>query len=210
MGRLLPLRRAVPRHGARQRAGAQAADLRPDRRAGGGADGSSLPKTIGGERSFQDFYASAGCATRRAGAALADGAAGKVPRRAAHAFFVWLEDLCTEDDGGDALCDDLQIMHRLDGGREMPEEVLTHLSGYRDSAPVRVGNGAARQKQLDIYGRVVDAAWICLEDPAAPVQPGFVCVLRHFAGWRPRRAGASPTRACGRRGASRSTSSRRS
>ncbi|MGI5215882.1 glycoside hydrolase family 15 protein [Plantactinospora sp. CA-290183] len=51
----------------------------------------------------------------------------------------------------------LQIMYRVDGSPELDEEVLHHLEGYRGSAPVRVGNGAARQLQLDIYGEALDA-----------------------------------------------------
>ncbi|MGW6569089.1 glycoside hydrolase family 15 protein [Streptomyces sp. NPDC054975] len=46
----------------------------------------------------------------------------------------------------------MQIMYRIDGDPRLPEEILDHLSGYRDSAPVRAGNGAADQLQLDIYG----------------------------------------------------------
>ncbi|MFD7321706.1 glycoside hydrolase family 15 protein [Streptomyces sp. NPDC059875] len=45
-----------------------------------------------------------------------------------------------------------QIMYRIDGDPQLAEEILGHLSGYRDSAPVRAGNGAADQLQLDIYG----------------------------------------------------------
>ncbi|MFE5657602.1 glycoside hydrolase family 15 protein [Streptomyces sp. NPDC056431] len=46
----------------------------------------------------------------------------------------------------------MQIMYRVDGDPRLSEEVLPHLSGYRDSYPVRAGNGAADQLQLDIYG----------------------------------------------------------
>ncbi|MGW2014234.1 glycoside hydrolase family 15 protein [Streptomyces sp. NPDC001927] len=46
----------------------------------------------------------------------------------------------------------MQIMYRIDGDTELSEEILDHLSGYRDSAPVRAGNGAADQLQLDVYG----------------------------------------------------------
>ncbi|MFD9029701.1 glycoside hydrolase family 15 protein [Streptomyces sp. NPDC059567] len=46
----------------------------------------------------------------------------------------------------------MQTMYRIDGDPDLPEEILGHLSGYRDSSPVRAGNGAVDQLQLDIYG----------------------------------------------------------
>ncbi|MER7959672.1 glycoside hydrolase family 15 protein [Streptomyces sp. NPDC096030] len=51
----------------------------------------------------------------------------------------------------------MQIMYRIDGDPHLPEETLDHLSGYRDSFPVRAGNGAAGQLQLDIYGELAYA-----------------------------------------------------
>ncbi|WP_406038679.1 glycoside hydrolase family 15 protein [Micromonospora sp. NBC_00898] len=51
----------------------------------------------------------------------------------------------------------LQIMYRVDGSPDITEETLDHFEGYRGSAPVRVGNGAANQLQLDIYGEGLDA-----------------------------------------------------
>lgn len=51
----------------------------------------------------------------------------------------------------------IQIMYGMHGEPEMDEKELTHLSGYRDSSPVRIGNLAAKQQQLDIYGELVNA-----------------------------------------------------
>ena len=53
----------------------------------------------------------------------------------------------------------VQIVYRVEGERVMAEQTLEHLPGWRGSTPVRVGNGAWPQKQLDVYGEVVDAAF---------------------------------------------------
>ncbi|HJT32803.1 MAG TPA: glycoside hydrolase family 15 protein [Pirellulales bacterium] len=50
----------------------------------------------------------------------------------------------------------VQIMYGIDGERELTEQTLEHLAGYRDSRPVHVGNGAYQQTQLDVYGETLD------------------------------------------------------
>ena len=64
----------------------------------------------------------------------------------------------------------LQIMYGLGGERDLTERELDHLTGWRDSAPVRVGNGAWRQEQQDVYGAVLDAAYV-LRDQLQPIDP---------------------------------------
>ncbi|MFD5318870.1 glycoside hydrolase family 15 protein [Streptomyces sp. NPDC127098] len=54
----------------------------------------------------------------------------------------------------------LQIMYAIDGRAELPERELSHLEGYLGSAPVRVGNAAAEQLQLDIYGALIDSIYL--------------------------------------------------
>jgi GH15 family glucan-1,4-alpha-glucosidase len=66
------------------------------------------------------------------------------------AFIDWLQHLPL------ASGEDLQIMYSVRGERNLAEQELAHLNGYRNSSPVRIGNGAATQKQLDIFGEVLD------------------------------------------------------
>jgi GH15 family glucan-1,4-alpha-glucosidase len=68
----------------------------------------------------------------------------------AHAFTHWLRRLSYSNG------EDLQIMYGIRGERDLTERELTHLSGYCDSGPVRVGNDAVGQKQLDVFGEVLD------------------------------------------------------
>jgi GH15 family glucan-1,4-alpha-glucosidase len=51
-------------------------------------------------------------------------------------------------------------MYGIDGRTELTEETLDHLEGYRGSGPVRIGNAAHRQLQLDIYGELMDAVYL--------------------------------------------------
>jgi GH15 family glucan-1,4-alpha-glucosidase len=71
-------------------------------------------------------------------------------------FMRWVEARCQEikPDGS------LQPVYRVDGSHDLAEAVLTHLRGYRGAQPVRIGNEAYRQLQLDIYGELVDAAYL--------------------------------------------------
>jgi GH15 family glucan-1,4-alpha-glucosidase len=90
-------------------------------------------------------------------------------------FFGWLERLCIPCGG------ELRVMYRVDGSTRLTEHVLEHLEGYRGSRPVRVGNAAFGQKQLDIYGEVLDAAHLYHERARRRVRPELWEVLRYMA-----------------------------
>lgn len=55
---------------------------------------------------------------------------------------------------------DLPIMFTIRGETDIPEQELDHLDGYKDSKPVRIGNGAAFHKQFDIYGELMDGIYL--------------------------------------------------
>jgi len=76
----------------------------------------------------------------------------------ADAFMGWLTDRFRETMQGNT--GPLQIMSGIDGRADLEEEELDHLEGYRASAPVRIGNGAATQLQLDIYGELIDSVYL--------------------------------------------------
>jgi pentatricopeptide repeat protein len=71
-------------------------------------------------------------------------------------FGAWLRDRITENAGTNGT-GPLKIMYRVDGSSDLTEENLDHLEGWNGSRPVRLGNGAASQLQLDIYGEALDA-----------------------------------------------------
>jgi GH15 family glucan-1,4-alpha-glucosidase len=79
-------------------------------------------------------------------------------------FFNWLDRLCI------TCHSQLQIMYTIHGKSHLPEQTLDHLEGYRGSRPVRVGNAAFDQKQLDIYGEVLDAAHLYHEQIGQPIR----------------------------------------
>ncbi|MHB9863758.1 glycoside hydrolase family 15 protein [Streptomyces sp. YIM S03343] len=109
-----------------------------------------LPEQIGGERNWDYRYTWIRDSALSVGALIDLGF-----ETEAHAFRRWLRDRI--ESGGTASGDPLQIMYRIDGDPHLTEENLDHLEGYRGSRPVRAGNAAADQLQLDIYGEASDA-----------------------------------------------------
>lgn len=111
----------------------------------------SLPEEIGGERNWDYRFTWFRDAAFTLDSMLALGFTEE-----AEAFTNWLKDRFNSlEEGGE-----LQPIYTIHGGHEMPEILLDHLEGYRQSYPVRIGNGAATQRQLDIYGEIIDVLFV--------------------------------------------------
>ena len=105
----------------------------------------SLPEALGGERNWDYRFTWLRDATFTLYALNVLGFTDE-----ARAFTHWLRRLSYANG------EDLQIMYGIRGECDLKEETLSHLSGYCNSGPVRIGNGAALQKQLDVFGEVLD------------------------------------------------------
>ena len=113
----------------------------------------SLPENIGGVRNWDYRYTWLRDASFTIYALMRIG----FTEEAAH-FMDWLSKRWREDtSAGDG---PLQLMYGIDGRTELPEIELPHLEGYRGSRPVRIGNAAYGQLQLDIYGELMDSAYL--------------------------------------------------
>jgi GH15 family glucan-1,4-alpha-glucosidase len=116
-----------------------------------------LPEQVGGERNWDYRYT-----WIRDGSFSVYALLGLGFTEEAAAFADWLRNRASEK-AGDA-SGPLKIMYRVDGSSDLTEEVLDHLEGWRGSRPVRIGNGAADQLQLDIYGEAMDALFLADKD----------------------------------------------
>ncbi|TVQ90762.1 MAG: glycoside hydrolase family 15 protein [Bacteroidetes bacterium] len=111
----------------------------------------SLPESIGGERNWDYRYTWIRDAAFTLYALMRIG----FTEEAEH-FMQWIDERCHElnPDGS------LQLMYGIDGRHDLDEMSLNHLEGYKKSEPVRIGNGAHKQLQLDIYGELMDAVYL--------------------------------------------------
>jgi GH15 family glucan-1,4-alpha-glucosidase len=109
----------------------------------------SLPEELGGERNWDYRYTWVRDATLTLTSLFMLGL-----RAEAAAFKQWLERT------GAGRPQDLQIMYGIEGERMLPEIVLDHLGGHRNSRPVRIGNGAVKQLQLDSFGQLLESAFL--------------------------------------------------
>ena len=111
----------------------------------------SLPESINGKRNFDYRYTWIRDASFTVYAFIRLGYI-----KEAGAFMNWVEKLCLDIKGQQRL----GIMYSIDGQRQLEENTLPNLEGYKKSAPVRVGNNAYSQLQLDIYGELLDAVYL--------------------------------------------------
>jgi GH15 family glucan-1,4-alpha-glucosidase len=133
----------------------------------------SLPETIGGTRNWDYRYTWI--------------------RDAAFTVYSFLRIGFTEEaaqfmDFLDARCHEmkpdgmLQPLYGIDGRHVITEKVLTHLEGYKGSSPVRIGNGAYRQLQLDIYGEMMDSVYL-FNKYGTPISYDLWTYLRRLTNW---------------------------
>jgi GH15 family glucan-1,4-alpha-glucosidase len=137
----------------------------------------SLPEQFGGPRNWDYRY----CWLRDATCSL-EALIGTGFDAEAKAWREWLLRAAAGDPA------DLQIMYSLDGTRRIPEYTLDWLSGYENAKPVRAGNAAAGQFQLDVWGEVLDSLHISREAGIAATSAGWDlqrALLDHLEGaWR--------------------------
>ena len=122
----------------------------------------SLPETVGGERNWDYRYTW----VRDASLTMAALWVAACPDEA-YKFFAFLAHAAASEPQPTL---DLQIMFGVGGERDLSERELPHLAGWRGSRPVRVGNGAWTQRQLDIYGEVLATAHL-LADQLGDLDP---------------------------------------
>jgi GH15 family glucan-1,4-alpha-glucosidase len=133
----------------------------------------SLPEGIGGERNWDYRYTWIRDASFTLYGLMRIGFTGEARR-----FMEWLSARIRElnPDGS------LQIMYSIEGRHRLTEETLAHLEGYRGSQPVRIGNGAYEQLQLDISGELMDAVYL-YNKYGEPISYELWRHLRHLIDW---------------------------
>jgi GH15 family glucan-1,4-alpha-glucosidase len=135
----------------------------------------SLPEHIGGVRNYDYRYTWIRDAAFSLYALLRLGFTEE-----ATSFMEWLTERFREERPAGA--GPLQIMYGIDGQAELVEEILDHLEGYRGSRPVRIGNAAADQLQLDIYGELIDSVYI-YNNHANPIAHASWMDLTRIVDW---------------------------
>jgi GH15 family glucan-1,4-alpha-glucosidase len=133
----------------------------------------SLPERIGGARNWDYRYTWLRDAAFTVYALLHIGYSEEAAR-----FADWLQQRSHELEEGRLL----RPVYGIDGRHELPEEELTHLDGYCGSRPVRIGNGAYDQLQLDIAGALIDAVYVYDRD-GVPISHDMWVEIRRMLDW---------------------------
>jgi len=133
----------------------------------------SLPEVIGGERNWDYRYTWIRDSAFILYAFMRIGLTDE-----ARDFMSFVEMIC-ETDGEDG---PLNLMYTIHGAAELEETTLDHLDGYKGSRPVRVGNGASNQLQLDIYGELMDAVYL-YDKYGTPISYDLWKSLRGMLNW---------------------------
>ena len=132
----------------------------------------SLPEAIGGQRNWDYRYTWIRDTSFTLQALFNLGHMSEI-----EGYLRWIERILSE--GG---VERMQIMYGLRGERQLPETELSHLEGYKGSRPVRIGNAASDQKQMDIYGELLDAA-LKLSDYVGKIRAEQWPVLRDICNY---------------------------
>jgi GH15 family glucan-1,4-alpha-glucosidase len=132
----------------------------------------SLPEEIGGVRNWDYRFTWLRDATFTLYALIRLGFVDET-----QSFIDWLKARL----GDDAERGPLQVMYGIDGRQKLDEVVLEHLSGYENSRPVRIGNAAYQQLQLDIYGEMMDSIYLSNKYGNAITHAGWMDVQRILA-----------------------------
>lgn len=132
-----------------------------------------LPEEIGGERNWDYRYTWIRDAAFTVYGLLRIG----FTKEAAQ-FMDWLECRCHEFESDSPL----QVVYSIDGNHKLSEKNLEHLSGYKNSRPVRIGNAAYQQLQLDIYGELMDAVYL-YNKYGSPISYELWIYLRQLLNW---------------------------
>ncbi|CCH17409.1 glycoside hydrolase family 15 protein [Micromonospora lupini] len=130
----------------------------------------SLPEKLGGDRNYDYRYVWVRDFTLTLRALWRTACYDEVQRQ-----FTWLGRAMGRTDE-----EPVPIMYGVLGERDLTEHRLDQLAGYRDSPPVMIGNDAWRQRQNDIYGEALDAAWL-MRDRLEPLEPDVYHLLRSLA-----------------------------
>ncbi|MBD2770822.1 glycoside hydrolase family 15 protein [Iningainema tapete] len=133
----------------------------------------SLPEMIGGERNWDYRYTWIRDAAFTVYALLRLGFTDEASN-----FINWMGCLCSKQNPDGSL----QPMYGIDGRHELKEEILDHLEGYQGSSPVRIGNLAYTQVQMDVYGELMDSIYL-YNKYVAPISYGMWSQLRDLVDW---------------------------